>query len=95
MIESLACGTPVVSMDVCSAREVLEEHGVGFVVPAGDHAALLERVAELAAQPALRQKMAARAVEVARNLFRSDRNVLAYETIYLELAAQLPAAARL
>jgi glycosyltransferase involved in cell wall biosynthesis len=25
MIEGVACGTPVVSFDVCSAREILEE----------------------------------------------------------------------
>src|ERR1043166_5957390 len=35
MIESLACGTPVVSFDVCSAREILEGRGCGLVVVAG------------------------------------------------------------
>src|SRR5262249_36018612 len=37
MIESLACGTPVVSFDVCSAREILEEGECGAVVPGGDY----------------------------------------------------------
>jgi glycosyltransferase involved in cell wall biosynthesis len=40
MIESLACGTPVVSFDACSAREVLEEHDCGRVVPQGGYAGL-------------------------------------------------------
>jgi glycosyltransferase involved in cell wall biosynthesis len=43
MIEALSSGTPVVSFDVCSAREVLEQGG-GKVVSQRDYPALVEAI---------------------------------------------------
>lgn len=87
MIESLACGTPVVSFDVCSAREVLEGYDCGYVVPQGDYRALVERVAELADHPAQRQQVGARGEQSARHLFNARHVVAAYEAFYRRVAS--------
>jgi glycosyltransferase involved in cell wall biosynthesis len=82
MIESLACGTPVVSFDVCSAREVLEAHGCGVVVPQGDHAGLAAALAALGRDPARRRALGERAARAARELFDPERMMAAYRELY-------------
>lgn len=88
MIESLSCGTPVVSFDVCSAREILVEHECGRVVPQGDYAALVAAIVEVARNPALRQTLSARAAQLTRQLFRPEIVVHRYETLYHDVAAE-------
>jgi glycosyltransferase involved in cell wall biosynthesis len=85
MIESLACGTPVVSFDVCSAREILEEGECGVVVPAGDYELLVERIAALACEPAARERLGSRGVAVARELFDPREVADSYERLYFSL----------
>lgn len=82
MIESLACGTPVVSFDVCSAREVLEAHACGVVVPQGDHAGLAAALVALGRDPAHRQALGRRGAVVARELFDPERMIRAYRELY-------------
>lgn len=82
MIESLACGTPLVSFDVCSAREVLEEHDCGVVVPQGDYAGLAAALAGLARDPALRERLGRTGARVARELFDPGRMVAQYTALY-------------
>lgn len=86
MIESIACGTPVVSFDVCSAREILQEHGCGLVVESGDHGALAEALARLASGEELRARLGAAGASAARELFEPSEVVAAYERLYLSLA---------
>ena len=85
MIESLACGTPVVSFDVCSAREILAARGCGFIVAAGDYEALAEQVAALAADGDARMRLGARGVAAAHELFDPAEVVRRYEQLYLSL----------
>jgi glycosyltransferase involved in cell wall biosynthesis len=84
MIESLACGTPVVSFDVCSAREILEQHGCGRVVRQGDYADLVQQLVLLRDQEA-RAQLGARGRIVAERLFDPGTVVNAYESLYLQL----------
>lgn len=86
MIESIACGTPVVSFDVCSAREILEERGCGVVVESGNHGALAEALARLASDEELRARLGASGGRAARELFDPSEVVAAYERLYLSLA---------
>lgn len=88
MIESLACGTPVVSFDVCSAREILEEGECGVVVPAGDYERLVERITDLACEPAARERLGRRGVAVARELFDPREVADSYERLYFSLAGE-------
>ena len=89
MIEAMSCGRPVVSFDVCSAREVLERDSgaAGVVVPMGDYdamaAALIRFVTDDQAQAAAGR--AGRAV--ARALFDPDAVVERYERVYHALGA--------
>ncbi|RPI57172.1 MAG: glycosyltransferase family 1 protein [Acidobacteria bacterium] len=52
LLESMACGTPVICTRVASMPEVVEEGRTGFVVEPGDYRAMHERLQWLAAHPA-------------------------------------------
>ncbi|HEU4885895.1 MAG TPA: glycosyltransferase family 4 protein, partial [Longimicrobium sp.] len=86
MIESLACGTPVVSFDVCSAGEILREHDCGRVAPQGDYGALVAALEELAGDPALRARLGANGGRAARRLFDPGPVAAAYERLYRALS---------
>ena len=86
MIEAIACGTPVVSFDVCSAREILEGRGCGVVVESGNHEALAEALARLASDEDARARLGASGAAAARELFDPSEVVAAYERLYLSLA---------
>ena len=86
MIESLACATPVVSFDVCSAREILEERGCGRVVPEGNYELLVEQLAALSKQRAVLQRLGRSGVAVARELFDPHEVVRQYEQLYFSLS---------
>lgn len=86
MIESLACGTPVISFKVCSAREILEQHQCGAVVPQGDYAALVQAIVQFVQDPALRARWRQSGMQTARRLFQPQPIVEQYEALYLSLA---------
>jgi glycosyltransferase involved in cell wall biosynthesis len=88
MIESLACGTPVVSFDVCSAREILEGRDCGLVVASGNHKVMAEALASLASDADARARLGARGAVVARELFDPSEVVRAYERLYLSLSGK-------
>lgn len=86
MIESLAVGTPVVSFDVCSASEILEDRQCGFVVPQGDYLALADRIVCLAMNQHSREVMAERCRDTARQLFTRHDILERYRKLYEGLA---------
>jgi glycosyltransferase involved in cell wall biosynthesis len=85
MIESLACGTPVVSFEVCSAREILDHLDRGLVVPQDNYPALVRAIGRLAAEDETRRKLGKTSVDAARRLFDPRRAVARYEQLYLAL----------
>jgi glycosyltransferase involved in cell wall biosynthesis len=85
MIESIACGTPVVSFDVCSAREILEDHDCGAVVAQGDYAALAGQLARLANDAPARGRLGENGARAAALLFDPSRVAAQYEELYLSL----------
>jgi len=88
MIESLACGTPVASFEVCSAREILIDHDCGRLAAQGDYVALVETIVELAFNPALRRALGNRGAQVAAQFFRPEVAVRRYEALYKDLATR-------
>ena len=83
MIESLASGTPVVSFDVCSAREILEGHHCGVVISQGQYRDFSAEIIELFENQNRYQKFRANGIDVARRLFQKEKVIPAYERIYL------------
>lgn len=77
MLEALAFGVPVISTDVLSAREVLEENRCGVVVAAGDYPAFAGAISRLAEDAQLREDLSACARQTASRLF--DANTIASE----------------
>lgn len=85
MIEGIARATPVVSFDVCSAREILEQHRCGIVVEQSDYGSLVSAIEQLAVDGKLRTELGANGARLARELFDPDRVVSRYEDLYLSV----------
>jgi len=86
MIESIACGTPVVSFDVCSAREILEQNNCGIVVSKGNYTSLFYRVSELAEHQNWRRYLGQNGSRAASELFAPERIIEQYEKLYFFLS---------
>lgn len=63
LAEALACGCPVIGTEHTGTPDLVENGREGFVVPIRDAAALSERMEQLCQDPAMRQKMAAAALQ--------------------------------
>lgn len=78
LIQSMACGTPVISTDCdYGPREVITTNVDGFLVPVGDVDALANRALELLSNDALRAKMGAHA-KVSAARFSVDSSMKRY-----------------
>ena len=73
--EALACGIPVVATAVGGIPEQIEDGETGFLTPPRDAEGMAARIEQLLADGALRQRMGAKAAEVARERFSLDRQV--------------------
>lgn len=82
MIEAMASGTPVISFDVCSAREMLEERGAGKVVPLGNYRALSVALADILRCPDKRAEMGRNGRRSAEELFSKENTVRSYTAVY-------------
>lgn len=85
VVEALAVGTPVISTAVGGVPEVVEDGVNGLLVPSGDVDALAAAIRRLAAEPGLRERLAAAAV--------SSVERLRPESVYGRLEEILAAAA--
>lgn len=80
MIESLSCGTPVISFDVCSAREILEKHDCGRVVSNGDFDQLTSEITGLVNFSDYQQYVE-NGIALREKLFSSDLNLAKFEKV--------------
>jgi glycosyltransferase involved in cell wall biosynthesis len=88
MIEGLACGTPVISFDVCSTREILEDHRCGIVITQGDYPAFTASLKDLLAAGSQRQQMGRRGADTIKALFSKQQVVDAYSHILASVAGE-------
>jgi glycosyltransferase involved in cell wall biosynthesis len=88
VLEALACGTPVVATAVGGISEQVEDARTGFLVPAGDAAALAVRLRHVLSEDALRRGMGIQAAAAARRRFDLHRQAAAYLEWYHELVPQ-------
>jgi len=85
-LEALAAGLAVVATDVGGAREQIVDGQTGLLSPAGDPAALAERIVELVKSSELRSQLALRGREHIRRHFSLDRMVSEYCRVCLGIA---------
>lgn len=85
MVESAACGTPVVASRSPGLQDSVRDGETGFLVPHGDVAALAERMVALLTDAALRQRMAAAGLTWAAR-FTWDRCASEAETVIRAVA---------
>ena len=85
LIEALASGTPVVSTDVGSVRDVIAEGETGLLVPAGDVEGFATVLGRLLDDHALRARMGAAARAEALRRFRREDMLAAYERLFLQV----------
>jgi glycosyltransferase involved in cell wall biosynthesis len=72
LLESMACGTPVVASKVGGVPELLDDGETGFLVSPGDPAELGSRIGELLAPSPQWTRMSRRGVEVVHEHFTWD-----------------------
>ncbi len=86
MIESIACGTPVVSFDVASAHEILTQHQCGIVVSQSEYNAFVDAVTALWEDENRRDELGSNGVRVAREMFNPETIANQYERLYENVA---------
>ena len=89
MIEAMSCGRPVVSFDVCSAREILEDkaRGAGAVLRLGDYDGMARMLVRYATDRELQATAGRAGSAAARVLFDGDTVAERYERVYRKLGA--------
>jgi glycosyltransferase involved in cell wall biosynthesis len=85
VIESFACGTPVVATKVGGIPEQIEEGGNGFLVEVDDAEGMAARIREVLENEELRIKIGQRAAETARRKFGLERMVEGYLSWYEDI----------
>ncbi len=76
---------PSVASDLGGPRELIVPGETGFLVPAGEPAALASALVEILSQPAVARAMGEKAYERARELFDARRNAATTITVYDEI----------
>jgi glycosyltransferase involved in cell wall biosynthesis len=84
MIEAMSSARPVVSFDICSAREVLETEapGAGTVVPLADYSAMAAAILRYCSDADAAEGAGALGRAAAERLFAADEVVERYEKAY-------------
>jgi len=93
MLESMACGTPVVSFAVGGMRETIEDGRTGRLIAPFDVPALAQAVGDLLADPEARRRMGMAAREAMVRNHAPERQAERYESLLLDLGASSPGAA--
>ncbi len=85
VLESLACGCPVIGTDVPGIRTVIDHEVTGLLVESVA-SAVAGACGRLVDDPALRARLSAAARQTAVHAFSADRMVSEYESLYTALA---------
>jgi glycosyltransferase involved in cell wall biosynthesis len=88
LLEAMAMARPIISTASIGVREIIEDGVSGFVVPAGDVAALADRLRTLARDAPLRERMGRGARARVRNGFTREDMLARVERLLGELGAE-------
>jgi glycosyltransferase involved in cell wall biosynthesis len=86
--QALAAGKPVVAYDFDGADEICLQGETGFLVRTGDVRAVAQRLAELAVDPSLRQRLGQRGQAMVREQFPVERMLEQLYQLYQKLLAR-------
>ena len=84
LLESMACGVPVVATNVCDNEYIVREGEVGHLVAVGDEAGMAHHMKSLLGNPALRNEMGQKARQWMVNEFSTRRLAEKVATVYVE-----------
>lgn len=87
VIESMAAGLPVVATGCGAIPDMVADGEEGFIVPVNDSGAMADRIARLAADPALRAAQGARARARAERDYQIDATAESYQRLLTSLMA--------
>lgn len=85
LLESMACGVPVVATNVCDNEYIVKDGEVGHLVALGDEAGMAHRMVSLISNNALRQEMGRNARNWVIEEFSCKRMANKMEAVYIEL----------
>jgi glycosyltransferase involved in cell wall biosynthesis len=88
VLEAMASGVAVLTTDVGSVREMVEDGESAIVVPSDDTAALGDAIARLAGDAALRARLGRRGREIVEERFRIEQMCEAREALFERLIAR-------
>jgi glycosyltransferase involved in cell wall biosynthesis len=84
LLESMACGVPVVATNVSDNSYVVKEGETGFLVEVGDVAKMAGHIQTLLENETLRRKMGQNARDWIQERFSIEQQVRKIESVYLE-----------
>ncbi len=87
VLESMACGVPVVATDVSDVRYLIPEGKVGFVIDSGDEEALADRLLRLLRDDASREEMGREARRWVESRFSIETMTASMAKVYKEAVA--------
>lgn len=90
IIESLACGTPLIGSDDGSILEVVEPNVSGLIYPKNDPTALAAHIEQVLDDPALRLRLAQGGIQVIESRYTMDRILDLTEKTLAEVAQTRP-----
>ena len=85
VLESMACGVPVVGTAVGGTPELIEDGVTGLLVPPRDPVALADRVVWLLKEPAVAHRLAERGRHKVEQEFTIERMVAQFHALYRDL----------
>jgi colanic acid/amylovoran biosynthesis glycosyltransferase len=86
-LEAMASGLPVIATDCGGMPEVIDDGANGYLVSIGDTASMAQRLAELADDPDLRQRIGSAAIDRIQTAFDLERQITTFARAYDDLAA--------
>jgi len=88
MLESIACGTPVIAFDAGGIPEAVRSGQTGETVPTGDSAALARAISDLLDQPSYLQELRGSCRDTAVAEYRLDIQASRYGELYAALRSR-------
>ena len=85
LIESMACGKPVLVSDLPVLRELIQDDSNGVVVPAANPEKLAEKILWLKNNPETNQKLGQAGRQTAQQLFDIEETSKRYEEVYQQI----------